>query len=218
MRYVHVLPRCVSSPSGVRLPPASESRTDGEFAAQCAVLGLRTVRTVQELTAAYRPLILQWHPDRHHGQSTHAVALERATAINEAYAFLLAALARDRAPAVAPHTAWPHSARPHSAWPHSAWPPSRHGGGDSAPDGFPDASVLEIFVKRSNIISVGYNRATADLFVKYLGHRIYRYRGVPPTVVAALLEAPSASAFVRAHIDRRYESDALKRPTRPPRA
>ena len=205
MRYVHGLPRGVSSPSGVRLPPASASRTGAEFDAQCAVLGLLTVRTVEELTAAYRPLIRQWHPDRHHGQSTHAIALERATAINDAYAFLLAALAsnRDRAPSVAPHSARPPSARP----------PSRHGGGDSVPGGFPDASVLEIFVKPSNIISVGYNRATADLFVKYLGHRIYRYRGVPSTVVAALLEAPSASDFVSAHIDRRYESEALKRPT-----
>ena len=55
------------------------------------MLGLRTVRTVEELTAAYRPLILQWHPDRHHGQATHAIAVERATAINDAYAFLLAA-------------------------------------------------------------------------------------------------------------------------------
>jgi hypothetical protein len=33
-----------------------------------------------------------------------------------------------------------------------------------------------------------------------------------------LLEVPSASAFVTAHIDRRYESDALKRTTGPPRA
>ena len=69
--------------------------------------------------------------------------------------------------------------------------------------------MLEIFVTPSNIISVGYNSATADLFVKYLGHRIYRYRGVPPAVVEALLRAPSASTFVSAHVDRQYESDAM---------
>ncbi|MEY4857700.1 MAG: hypothetical protein RLZZ97_2530 [Gemmatimonadota bacterium] len=159
---------------------ASSWRNAAAFSAQCAVLGLRSVRTVDELTAAYRPLILQWHPDRHHGQETHAVAVERATAINDAYAFLLAALERD-------------------------------GHGEHAPvparDGFPDASVLEIFVKPSNIISVGYNSATEDLFVKYVGHRIYRYRGVPPTVVEALLRAPSAATFVSAHVDRHYESE-----------
>jgi len=173
------------------LAGASSWRHGAAFSAQCAVLGLRTVRTVEELTAAYRPLILHWHPDRHHGQATHAIAVERATAINDAYAFLLAALERDRsgehAPARAPAVAPLH--------------------------GFPDASVLEIFVKPSNIISVGYNSATAELYVKYLGHRIYRYRGVPPAVVEALLQAPSASAFVSEHVDRRYESEALKRTT-----
>jgi curved DNA-binding protein CbpA len=180
------------------LAEASSWRNGAAFSAQCAVLGLRSVRTVDELTAAYRPLILQWHPDRHHGQATHAVAVERATAINDAYAFLLAALERDglgeHAPAEAP-------------------PAARATSPAASRDGFPDASVLEIFVKPSNIISVGYNSATEDLFVKYVGHRIYRYRGVPPAVVEALLKAPSASAFVSAEIDRRYESDALKRTT-----
>ncbi len=179
---------------------ASSWRNGAAFSAQCAVLGLRTVRTVDELNAAYRPLILQWHPDRHHGQATHAVAVERATAINDAYAFLLAALERDGHGEHAPTPAQaPSAARAAS---HAA-----------ARDGFPDSSVVEIFVKPSNIISVGYNGATSELFVKYLGHRIYRYRGVPPAVLEALLKAPSASAFVSAHIDRRYESDALKRTT-----
>ena len=172
---------------------ASSWQNGAAFAAQCAVLGLRTVRTIDELNAAYRPLILQWHPDRHHGQATHAVAVERATAINSAYAFLLAALERDDAhPRAEPATA-PRPARAASP------PPAR--------DGFPDASVLEIFVKPSNIISVGYNSATEDLFVKYVGHRIYRYRGVPATVVEALLRAPSAATFVSAHVDRHYESE-----------
>ena len=168
------------------------------------MLGLRTVRTVDELNAAYRPLILQWHPDRHHGQVTHVVAVERATAINDAYAFLLAVLERDRD-------------GEHTPAPAGAPPPARAASRAASPavsrDGFPDPAVLEIFVKPSNIISVGYNSATSDLFVKYLGHRIYRYRGVPPTVVEALLKAPSASAFVSAHVDRHYESDALKRTT-----
>ncbi len=169
------------------------------FAAQCAVLGLRTVRTIDELNAAYRPLILQWHPDRHHGRSDHAIALVRATAINEAYAFLSAALENQRAPLPTAPLAAPRASRPSSR-------PSSH-------NGFPDASVLEIFVKPSNIISVGYNSATADLFVKYLGHRIYRYMDVPPKAFEALLKASSASAFVNEHIDRQYEYEAIKRTT-----
>jgi len=176
------------------LAGASSWRNAAAFSAQCAVLGLRSVRTVDELTAAYRPLILQWHPDRHHGQETHAVAVERATAINDAYAFLLAALERDGHGEHAPAPAEAPSA-------------ARAASPAAARDGFPDASVLEIFVKPSNIISVGYNSATEDLFVKYVGHRIYRYRGVPAAVVEALLRAPSAATFVSAHVDRHYESE-----------
>ncbi|WP_309673347.1 KTSC domain-containing protein [Gemmatimonas sp.] len=165
-----------------------------DFSAYCAVLGLRTVRTVDELDGVYRPLIAQWHPDRHHGQASYAMAAARAAAINEAYAFLLAALERERererAQTVAP--------RP---------------GSHAARDGFPDPTVLEIFVKAPNIISVGYNSSTADLFVKYLGHRIYRYRAVPASAVEALLNAPSASTFVSEHIDREFESEACKRIT-----
>ncbi|WP_411280438.1 KTSC domain-containing protein [Gemmatimonas sp.] len=165
------------------------------FAAQCAVLGLRTVRTIDQLNAAYRPLILQWHPDRHHGQAGHAIALVRATAINEAYAFLSAALERQRTARASASPVAPRESRPASH------------------DGFPDASVLEIFVKPSTVISVGYNGATADLFVKYIGHRIYRYMGVPPTAFEALLLASSTPEFVRVHIDRQYTYEVLKRPT-----
>lgn len=149
------------------------------------MLGLRTVRTVDALNAAYRPLIRQWHPDRHQGKASYAAAVERATAINDAYAFLLATLQREQ-----------------DSVPSSV---SRAAASSTASgDGFPDPSVLEIFVKPSSIISVGYNSVTSDLFVKYIGHRIYRYRQVPPAVFEALLLAPSASSFVRDHVDRRF--------------
>ena len=171
------------------------ARHTAAFAAHCVALGLRSVRTVRELNAAYRPLIQQWHPDRHHGHAGYSMALERATAINEAYAFLSAVLEHELVVApIAPRVA-------------------RRASRQTAPDGFPDTSVLEIFVKPSNIISVGYNSATADLFVKYLGHRVYRYLGVPASAFEALLSAPSASAFVTEHIDREYKSEALKRTT-----
>ncbi len=161
---------------------------DAAVAGHCAVLGLDTVHSIDELNAAYRPLILQWHPDRHHGTPGHAIAIERAQIINEAYAVLLAMLQRRRAAKPAVKTATPGN-------------------------GFPDASVLEIFVKASAVVSVGYNRATAHLYVKYVGNRIYRYAGVPPTAFEALLLASSASVFVREHIDRQYEYEVLKRTT-----
>ncbi|WP_373062478.1 KTSC domain-containing protein [Gemmatimonas sp.] len=165
--------------------------SESTFSAHCAALGLRTVRTIDELNAAYRPLIRQWHPDRHHDHADHAIALVRATAINEAYAFLSAALANQR----------------------TSRPVVLRRSRSVSDDGFPDASVLEIFVKPSSIISVGYNSATADLFVKFVGHRVYRYIAVPLSVFEALLMASSAAVFVGEQIDRRYECEVLKRTT-----
>jgi len=163
--------------------------SESTFSAHCATLGLRTVRSIDELNAAYRPLIRQWHPDRHHDHADHAIALVRATAINEAYAYLSAALENER----------------------TSRPVALRRSRSVSDDGFPDASVLEIFVKPSSIISVGYNSATADLFVKYLGQRVYRYTAVPSSAFEALLRAPSASLFVSEHIDQQFEYEVLKR-------
>ncbi len=189
-RYVLCVTACVPSCTGVKLARPFSPVSAAEFSAQCAVLGLRTVRSVAELNAAYRPLIRRWHPDRHVGTPDHAVALERAQAMNAAYAFLLAALESLTSRANTP----PSAMRPATT--------------DTA-SGFPDPSVLEIFVKPSGVMSVGYNSATAELYVKYLGHRTYRYTGVPPAVFEALLSAPSASTFVTAHIDRQYASERI---------
>ena len=169
--------------------------TSAAHAAHCAVLHLALAHSADELNAAYRPLIVRWHPDRHFDTPAHAIALERAKAINEAYAFLSARLAEKRTPLSTEPPGASRESRP------------------ASPDGFPDASVLEIFVKPSNVISVGYNSATADLYVKYVGHRIYRYRGVPLLAFEALLLASSASAFVHEHIDRQYAHEAIKRIT-----
>jgi len=167
------------------------ARDHAAYANHCATLGVRQVRTVDELNAVYRPLILRWHPDRYIGTAGHAVALERAKALNAAYGYLSAAITSEKDSNVALPMARPSGQRR----------VSEHG--------FPDASVLEIFVKPSSIISVGYNSATADLFVKYHGHRTYRYIGVPPLAFEALLLASSASAFVRDRIERQYTYEAL---------
>lgn len=177
------------------MPRPSPPRVSVEFVAHCAVLGVRTAHTIEELTAAYRPLIQRWHPDRHQGQPTHGVALDRAKAINEAYAFLSNVLERARAAERA------------------APPVVSRGTAPGSHDGFPDPSVLEIFLNAAPILSVGYNSATGDLFVKYVGHRIYRYRDVPPAAFEALLLAPSVSGYVRDHMDPRYEYQLCKRTT-----
>lgn len=162
-----------------------------EFSRHCAVLGLRHVESLDALNAAYRPLIGQWHPDRHHGSALQSAAAERAKAINAAYAYLTDAIASGRVPGV-----W----RP----PAQASPARATRASGYVPDGFPDESVLEIFIKSSSIVSVGYNSTTQALYLKFVGGRIYRYHGVPPEIFEELLSASSRGAYANAHIIYRF--------------
>ncbi len=164
------------------------TRSAAEYKAHCAVLGLQSVRTEAELKSAYRPLILRWHPDRHHGTAVYTMALARAKAINEAYRYLSSALEDAYAPDPSHRT----SSRPAST------------------DGFPDASVLEIFVKTSSILSVGYNSASSDLYIKFIGNRVYRYSAVPPHVFEALMSASSLTTFANKHVVPRYAYEVCR--------
>src|SRR5690606_19829487 len=70
--------------------------------------------------------------------------------------------------------------------------------------GFPDASVLEIFVKSSNIVSVGYDAQRSILYVKFSGSGVYRYFDVSGSVFDALLSAPSHGKYLNAAVVGRY--------------
>ncbi len=167
------------------------TRSAAEYRAHCAVLGLQMVRTEAELKSAYRPLILRWHPDRHHGTAVYTMALARAKAINEAYRYLSSALEDAYAPDPQHRT-------------------SSHTTHTVPADGFPDASVLEIFVKTSSILSVGYNSVSRELYIKFIGNRVYRYSAVPPHVFEALMSASSLTTFANKHVVPRYASEVCR--------
>ncbi len=158
------------------------SASSREFRRHCRVLGLLHVDSMSALNAAYRPLISAWHPDRHHGSEREPLAASRAGEINAAYAYLSAAIAS-------------RNARVQER-PASTQSPGH--------DGFPDESVLEIFIKSSSISSVGYNSTTRVLYLRFVGGRTYRYQGVPSGVLEEMLSAPSRGAYANAHIIYRY--------------
>lgn len=158
------------------------------FAAHCDALGLSQAHTADELKQAYRRLMLQWHPDRHHGDAERlAAALARTQTITAANAYLAAAQ-------------------------------SAYSGGQGASlqyeepvrrtyvEGFPDATVLEVHVRAPNLKSVGYNSVTADLYLKFRGDRVYRARGVPRVVFEGLIAAPAPGAYADRHILSRYQT------------
>ena len=156
-----------------------------------------------ELKASYRRLIREWHPDRCIARpEAHAEALEKAKTINVAYEFLSEILESSGGTYRAKAT---HQAP--SAWSWADLQPRRTYEGKTYTAGFPDLDVIEIFLRSSHIISAGYNRSTQTLYIKFSGNTVYRYFGVPQSVVDAFLDAPSHGKFGNTHIYPRYRQE-----------
>ena len=68
-------------------PPREAPITAERIAAAARLLGLGETASRADLSAAYRRLVAQWHPDRH-GENTKTQAEERFKEINAAYELL----------------------------------------------------------------------------------------------------------------------------------
>lgn len=64
-------------------------------------------------------------------------------------------------------------------------------------------------VESSAIASVGYDAASGTLELQFQGGAVYRYAGVPPQVVEALMAAESKGRFVNAHIRQRFPYERI---------
>jgi N-formylglutamate amidohydrolase len=64
--------------------------------------------------------------------------------------------------------------------------------------------VRRVPVESAAVASVGYDPATNELEIEYAGGGVYRYYGVPPSRVEALLTAASIGRYVTEHIKPRY--------------
>ena len=176
--------------------------THGLFYQHCRTLGLETVTDEAALKTAYRREINRWHPDRHHQDpASHAQAQQRAKEINSAYEYLSELLEEGRTPPPQAasediRTTWRSYADSYR---------TRHTyQRKSYATGFPDALVVEIFVKSSNIVSVGFDSSRSILYVKFGGSGVYRYFDVPASVFEALLAAASHGKYLNAAVIGRF--------------
>lgn len=174
-----------------------------ELERHCSVLGLSGTISYRNLQSAYRKRMLEWHPDLHQGDpERERVANAKAITINQAFEYLSTLLERSDpiilsarfVSRVAPRT--PVSPKPR---------PSRQ----QSTQGFPDPSVFEVFVRSSYIYSIGYNRSTQILYIKFyrkeaMRFDIYRYLEVPEAVFRNFLEAESKGRFANRFIYPRY--------------
>jgi hypothetical protein len=84
----------------------------------------------------------------------------------------------------------------------TAYTPARQVCQQEPVDDKPD--LERVLVRSTSLYSVGYDPTTGTLDVEFRDERVYRYRGVPPEVHAALLEASSLGRFFLAHIRGKY--------------
>lgn len=55
-------------------------------------------------------------------------------------------------------------------------------------------------VDSSNLLSVGYNAATYDLYIKFRDGSVYVYSGVPENLYRGLMNANSKGSYASAYI------------------
>lgn len=70
--------------------------------------------------------------------------------------------------------------------------------------------MQRVAVESSNIVSVGYEEAAELLEVEFKGGRVYQYFGVPPSVHADMMSAPSMGKFFGGNIRNEYSFEQVE--------
>lgn len=61
--------------------------------------------------------------------------------------------------------------------------------------------MIRVPVNSSNILSVGYDKASQMLEIEFNTKRVYRYSNVPPHVYAGLMKSSSHGKYFLNHIE-----------------
>jgi curved DNA-binding protein CbpA len=156
------------------------------------------------LKKCYRQQISKWHPDRHVGEDACRTATEKSKQINRAYEILSELIEELGEEAFQSSN---NQEREYAA--------QHRYRGDHFTPGFPDETVLEVFVKSSHIVSAGYNARELKLFIKFLGDRVYEYSSVPESIFEGLVSAQSPGRFANKSIYKTFEYRRCSEPNKP---
>ena len=167
------------------------------------LLGLNYGATREETKRAYKRTIAKWHPDR----CDRSDAVEITQKINSAYEILTEAFEDGNSFSNSKNSQFATEEQ-------RSKKPRRQYNGKQYTVGFPDPNALEVFVKSSNILSIGYSFALSILYVKYHSNDVYAYYDVPQTVYESFLEAESPGKF-RYYYVNKYRYEKLDEPNVP---
>ena len=165
-----------------------------------SILGLDSCDSESQLKEAYRSEMKKWHPDFFQDDKVmYAKATERAKLINAAFEYFSELIElgdlvglRSQQPPKSNRYQTRHAYRQKPFKP-----------------GFPAASVVEVFIKSSHIISYGYERGSQTLYLKFEGDIVYSYENVPESVVSEFADAASHGRFAHRYIYYKFNSKRL---------
>lgn len=156
--------------------------------------------TAEKLAKAYRRKIHKWHPD-HYNDDPEMLPIAEAQAkkINVAYEYLSELLVHGPIPHPMPRSSTVSGSKPKGAY------RTQHTYNRKPfTPGFSDSGVFEVFIKSSHIVSAGYNRRTATMYIKFEGDQVYAYQDVPESVFVDFMAAESHGKFAHARIYGHY--------------
>ena len=163
LRSVAFLNAVYSQNSSIAQPITSNDETNGEKMTICESLQVLNIKDknigIAEVKQAYRRLMRMWHPDRFQLSEDILNATKRSQKINNAYEILTEHIKINGAV----HGSEAHIQNTSSARTASA---SHKYANHTSTSGFPDATVFEVFVESSNIVSAGYNPHTRKMYIK----------------------------------------------------
>lgn len=159
--------------------------------------------TIEEIKRCYRKQQLQWHPDLHIGKDTLSEAVKKSTEINIAYEILTEIYEQTGSKKITIHEKGKNYSASHRFAKTTFTP------------GFPDESVFEIFVKSSNIVSIGYNPHSQVLYIKFQDNLVYMYFNVPNSIFNDFINAPSYGKYGHRNIYYSFEYRRCTEPNRP---
>lgn len=170
------------------------------------IIGVGSPFDLSMLRSGYLRLIKENHPDRYYGDPTkYAAATEKAKQINLSFQFLSEYL--EKIGGTYSYTGAPAQSKTSISAPKSR--PNYSYEGERYAEGFPDASITEIFLKSSHIISTGYKKSERLLYIKFKGNRVYRYYDFPEALFDAFLSAESHGKFAHQNIYKSFRYERL---------
>ena len=148
---------------------------------------------IAEVKQAYRGLIRKWHPDRFQLSEDILNATKRSQEVNNAYEILTEHI-KINGPVQISEAQIQNTSSARTA------SPSHKYANHTSTSGFPDATVFEVFLKSSNIVSAGYNSHTRKMYIKFHNGGVYEYSEVPEHVWDEFMKEESHGKYARQYI------------------